>query len=169
MLFARIPLPDTCSVTSLLTGALLKQALVNPHWLSYSASLLKRLLPLFPIPYSFRAKCEKSDFNSPRSPIHHSVFIIPLFPTYSFLFVPQNRIPNPQSKIRNPQFSNLWYTTRRAPLVSLVSLGATVSGNCFDHYRSMPDGNQIGLFYCQTPRFRKEAPLPAGNGITPAR
>jgi hypothetical protein len=33
-----------------------------------------------------------------------------------------------------------------------------VSGNCFDYYRSMPDGNQIGLFYCQARRFRKEAP-----------
>jgi len=45
-----------------------------------------------------------------------------------------------------------WYTAPRAPL------GATVSGNCFDHYRSMPDGNQLGLFCCQTRRFRKEAP-----------
>jgi hypothetical protein len=43
-----------------------------------------------PIPYSFRSRLEKSDLNSPRSPNHHSAFIIHLFP----LFVPQNRIPS---------------------------------------------------------------------------
>ena len=84
------------------------------------------------------------------------------------------RIPNTDHRITNlptPDYlipiylfpPNPWYTTRRAPL------GANVSGNCFDHYRSMPDGNQIGLFCCQTPRFRKEAPLQTGNGISPAQ
>jgi hypothetical protein len=65
----------------------------------------------------------------------------------------------PESKLRlhffiisTPHPSKLWYTTRRAPN------GADVSGNCFDHYRSMPDGNQVGFFCCQTRRFRKEAP-----------
>ena len=69
--------------------------------------------------------------------------------------------PSPCSLLSSLYSLESWYTAPRAPL---VSLGATVSGNCFDHYRSMPDGNQIGLFCCQTPRFRKEAPLPAGNG-----
>jgi hypothetical protein len=80
--------------------------------------------------------------------------------TYSFLFGPQERNPfrppiPSQSKIINLQSSiplKRWYTTRRAPT------GADVSGNCFDRYRSMPDGNQVGLFCCRTRRFRKEAP-----------
>jgi hypothetical protein len=45
-----------------------------------------------PIPYSFRSRLEKSDLNSPRSPNHHSAFIIHLFP----LFVPlRSSEPNP--------------------------------------------------------------------------
>jgi hypothetical protein len=63
--------------------------------------------------------------------------------------------PSPCSLLSSLYSLESWYTAPRAPL---VSLGATVSGNCFDHYRSMPDGNQIGLFYCQARRFRKEAP-----------
>jgi hypothetical protein len=87
------------------------------------------------------------DLLAPQSSISYPKFPIPIFVPP---FVSRKRIPNPQSKILNPQFPNSWYTTPRAPI------GADVSGNCFDHYRSMPDGNQVGLFCCQTRRFRKE-------------
>ena len=56
-----------CTVPFLLTGALLKQTLHSPLWLSCSPSQPKSLLPRFPIPYSFRGKCEKSDFYSPKA------------------------------------------------------------------------------------------------------
>ena len=143
----------------------------------------KSLPAPFPVPSSFRGKITKRHFNSSASLAGSPdpVFLLFTFPNprsktllhpspnvfiiwrgagvrHSFLLsFPGNEYPilNPESKIKNPQFPNPWYTTRRAPL---VSLGADVSGNCFDHYRSMPDGNQIGLFYCQAPRFRKEAP-----------
>ena len=100
-------------------------------------------------------------------------YISNLFNTDYILILHQSTILNQKTPFTYSSFSSpcsllsslysleSWYTAPRAPL---VSLGATVSGNCFDHYRSMPDGNQIGLFCCQTPRFRKEAPLPAGNG-----
>ena len=45
-------------------------------------------------------------------------------------------ILNQHSSIPNFPFPpKPWYTTRRAPT------GADVSGNCFDHYQSMPEGN----------------------------
>ena len=64
----------------------MKYSLVIPFCLSVSTRPEKNIPALFPIQYSFRAKYAKSDFNSPRSPIHYSAFIIHHSPALLSLF-----------------------------------------------------------------------------------
>ena len=174
--------------------------LVGPTWLSACTSKGKALPVHIPIPYSFCGKITKSYFYSACLPLaslpkcvsegfgkrpgeRHSFPIrffritntarpnsffnpSPLIHSDSQSLVPDCLFPDYLiPKYLFPLES--WYTAPRAPI------GADVSGNCFDHYRSMPDGNQLGLFCCQTPRFRKEARTASrqwdGSRRSPAR
>jgi|GEM_PF-2212569 len=75
-----LPLPAKVPASLTLTGALLENLLVDPLW--FCTCKEKILSALFPIPYSFRGKISKSDFNSTQL---HYYFLSGLFP-YRFSF-----------------------------------------------------------------------------------